>query len=131
MAATVNKLLTKLRALCKQLPEVTDEPFGSHFTFRAGKKTFMYFLNNHHGDGRIALWCKAPPGAQAMAVEADPERIFIPPYVGPRGWIGVRLDRELDWEIVAAFVRDAYETSAPKKKRVAKKTTARSRAQRK
>jgi hypothetical protein len=78
-------------------------------------KTFAMFLDNHHGDGRVALWCKAPPGAQAEIVAADPRRFFVPPYVGPRGWIGARLDLDPDWGAVAACVEDSYRMTAPKR----------------
>jgi hypothetical protein len=71
------------------------------------------FLNDHHGDGRLALWCAAPAGAQEALTSADPERYFRPPYVGQRGWIGVRLDRALEWERVADAIEEAYRTVAP------------------
>jgi hypothetical protein len=72
-------------------------------------------LTNHHGDGRFAIWCAAPVGAQAMLVDADPERFFVPPYVGHRGWLGFRLDRALDWEELAGIIEDAYAEVAPAK----------------
>jgi hypothetical protein len=65
-------------------------------------------MNDHHGDGRFALWCAAADGIQAALVETDPERFFVPPYVGHRGWVGVRLDRGLAWDDVAGIVEDAY-----------------------
>jgi hypothetical protein len=73
----------------------------------------VMFLNDHHGDGRLALWCAAPPGAQEALTSADPEGYFRPPYVGHRGWIGVRLDRALEWERVADAIEEAYRTVAP------------------
>lgn len=72
------------------------------------------FLDNHHGDGRVAIWCAAAPGAQADQVETDAERFFVPPYVGHRGWLGVRLDVDVDWDEIAAIVEDAYRLTAPK-----------------
>jgi hypothetical protein len=72
-------------------------------------------LENHHGDGRFAIWCAAPDGMQQTLVEADPERFFVPPYVGHRGWLGVRLDRGLDWEELAGIAEDAYAEVAPAK----------------
>jgi len=72
-------------------------------------------LANHHGDGRFAIWCAAPEGMQKMLVDADPERFFVPPYVGHRGWLGMRLDRALDWDEVAGIVEDAYAEVAPPK----------------
>jgi len=65
-------------------------------------------LTDHHGDGRFAIWCAAAAGMQRMLVEADPERFFVPPYVGHRGWLGLRLDRGLAWEEVAGVAEDAY-----------------------
>ena len=65
-------------------------------------------MNNHHGDGRFAIWCAAPEGLQPTLVEADAERFFVPPYVGHRGWLGVRLDRGLDWDELAGFAEDAW-----------------------
>jgi len=64
------------------------------------------FHLNHHGDGRVAVWCKASPGAQEALVEADPERFFVPPYVGPSGWVGIRLDRKLSWDVVAGLLEE-------------------------
>jgi hypothetical protein len=72
-------------------------------------------LTNHHGDGRLAIWCAAAPGMQAMLVEADPERFFVPPYVGHRGWLGFRLDRKLDCDELAGIAEDAYVEVAPPK----------------
>ena len=72
-------------------------------------------LRNHHGDGRFAIWCAAPDGLQAMLVEADADRFFVPPYVGHRGWLGVRLDRGFDQDEVAGILEDAYAEIAPPK----------------
>ena len=71
--------------------------------------------NNHHGGGRPALWCKAAPGNQALMVRAEPDRYFVPPYVGPSGWVGVWLDRSPDWAEVNGLLRDSYRLVAPKK----------------
>jgi hypothetical protein len=65
-------------------------------------------MSNHHGDGRFAAWCAAPDGMQKLLVEADPDKFFVPPYVGHRGWLGVRLDRGLDWDELAGIAEDAY-----------------------
>jgi hypothetical protein len=72
-------------------------------------------MDHHHDDGRIALWCAAPPGVQRGLVGADPVHYFVPPYVGQRGWIGVRLDRRLGWDDVERVIREAYLAVAPKK----------------
>ena len=73
----------------------------------------MTLVDNHHGDGRFAIWCAAPPGDQQLLVDADSERFFVPPYVGHRGWLGVRLDRALDWDELAGIAEDAYAEVAP------------------
>ena len=72
-------------------------------------------LDDHHGDGRFAIWCAAPAGDQARLVDADPERFFVPPYVGHHGWLGVRLDRGVDWQEIAGIVEDAYCEIAPRR----------------
>ena len=82
-------------------------------TFRVGDKIFA--MAKDYGDGRIALLCKAPPGGQAVLVGADPERFFVPAYVGPKGWVGVRLDSKPDWNEVTALVRRSYRLIAPKR----------------
>jgi hypothetical protein len=102
-----------VREVCLWFPE--GEEFMSHGSpnFRVRGKTFASYVVNHHGDGRVALWLNVPAGAQEAYVEADPERYFVPPYVGPRGWLGVRLDKGLGWRHVAERVREAYEKVAP------------------
>ena len=72
------------------------------------KRAFLMVLTNHHGDGRFAIWCAAPEGMQQMLVAADPDKFFVPPYVGHRGWLGVRLDRGLDWEELTGIAEDAH-----------------------
>jgi hypothetical protein len=105
----------RLRALCLALPEVTERlSHGEPTWFVRGKRTFVTFADHHHDD-RLAFWCAAPPGAQSQMVDAEPDRFFRPPYVGGRGWLGVRLDVALDWEEIAEIVLDAYRTIAPAK----------------
>src|SRR5262249_8016834 len=99
---------------CLALPDATEKLAWGEPTFRVGGKLFAMFTNNHHGDGRIAVWCKAPAGVQQILVGADPERFFVPPYVGPKGWIGVRLDLKVDWKEVAEILKDAYTMTVPK-----------------
>jgi hypothetical protein len=101
-----------VRDACLWLPEA--EEFVSHGSpnFRVRGKTFATYVVNHHGDGRVALWLNSPAGAQDLHVEAEPRHFFIPPYVGPRGWLGVILEREI-WPRVARLVREAYEKVAP------------------
>jgi hypothetical protein len=110
------QVLAKLREICLALPETSERlSHGAPTFFVRGKRSFLMVLTNHHGDGRFAIWCAAPEGMQAMLVEADPERFFVPPYVGHRGWLGVRLDRDPDWNEVAGIVEDAYADVAPAK----------------
>jgi hypothetical protein len=106
--------LPKLREICLNLPEVTERlSHGEPTFFIRGKKTFVMYADHHHDD-RLAFWCAAPEGVQAELVAAEPERFFVPPYVGTRGWLGVRLDVEVDWAEIAEIATDAYRTVAPK-----------------
>lgn len=102
-----------VRDACLWLPEA--EEFLSHGSpnFRVVGKTFATFVINHHGDGRVALWLNAPPGSQESHVRAEPEYFFVPPYVGPRGWLGVIVNGGLDWNRIAGLVREGYEKVAP------------------
>jgi hypothetical protein len=107
-------VLAKLREICLALPETSERlSHGAPSFFVREKRAFLMVLTNHHGDGRFAIWCAAPDGMQKMLVEADPERFFVPPYVGHRGWLGVRLDRGLDWNELAGIAEDAYVEVAP------------------
>lgn len=93
-----NCTLVKLREICLALPETTERlSHGAPTFFVRGKRAFLMLLTDHHGDGRFAIWCAAPQGIQQMLVEADPERFFVPPYVGHRGWLGMRLDGRFEW----------------------------------
>jgi len=112
---SVNPHLTRLRKLCLALPESTEKEAWGAPTFRVKNKLFVHYRNNHHGDGRIAAWCKELPERQMDVVESDPERFFVPPYVGPSGWVGVRLDRKPDWSIVHELVERGYRLVAPKR----------------
>ena len=107
--------LRRVRRLCLDLPEVTERPsHGSPTWFVRDKKTIVMFHDDHHGDGRLAIWCHAPDGVQHLLVTEEPERFFVPAYVGHRGWVGVRLDVDVDWDEVAGIVEDAFRTVAPK-----------------
>jgi hypothetical protein len=97
------------------LPEVSERLSHGSPTWFAGKKTMVMYVDDHHGDGRLALWVAAPLGVQQDVVDQEPDRFFVPPYVGHRGWLGVRLDRSLDWDEVAGIVEDAYRTVAIKR----------------
>ena len=106
--------LARVRKHCLALPEVNERlSHGAPTFFIRDKKTFVMFLDDHHGDGRLALWCAAPEGMQQALAEGEPERYFVPPYVGHRGWVGVRLDRGLDWNAIAGAIEDAYLVTAP------------------
>ena len=107
--------LARLRAICLALPEAGERGGVVEHTFRVRDKIFAMFLDNHHGDGRVAMWCKAPPGAQDVLVGSDPARYFVPPYVGHHGWVGVLLDPPPDWDDVADLVLDSYRLTAPKR----------------
>ena len=110
------QVLDRLRRICLALPETSERPsHGAPTLFVRGKRPFVMVLENHHGDGRFAIWCAAPTGMQGTLVEADPERFFRPRYVGHRGWLGVRLDRGLDWDELAGIAEDAYAEVAPAK----------------
>jgi hypothetical protein len=113
--ADVAEATDRLRAICGALPEVTERvSHGATAFFVRGKRTVGYLTDDHHGDGRLALICAAPPGAQHHLIRAEPDRFFRPPYVGHRGWIGVRLDIDVDWDEIAAIVRESYRCVAPK-----------------
>lgn len=107
--------LDALRKVCLALPEVEERlSHGEPTWFVRGKKSFVMFANHHHDDGRLAFWCPAPSGVQEELVRTEPERFFRPPYVGHRGWLGVRLDVDVDWAEINRIVRDAYRLVAPK-----------------
>ena len=109
--------LTRLRKLCLVLPEAHEVEAWGEPTFRVRNKLFAMYASagNHHGAGRPAVWCKASRMNQAMMVEAEPERFFVPPYVGPSGWVGVWLDGAVAWDDLGELLRDAYLLVAPKR----------------
>jgi predicted DNA-binding protein (MmcQ/YjbR family) len=105
--------LLRIREICLALPETSERlSHGAPTFFIRGKRAFVMFHDDHHGDGRLAIWCDAPDGAQSALVAEDHNQYFVPPYVGHRGWIGVRLDRDPDWGTVAGMVSDAYEAAS-------------------
>jgi hypothetical protein len=106
--------LDALRKLCLALPETSERlSHGEPTWFVRGKKTFVMFADHHHNDV-LAFWCPAPPGVQEELVRTEPDRFFRPPYVGHRGWLGVRLDVDVDWGEIGRIVREAYRFVAPK-----------------
>lgn len=111
----LDDLLEGVRAACLALPEVTERlSHGSPTFFVRNRTTFVSFHDGHHGDDMVGIWCAAAPGVQEELVRTEPDRFHRPPYVGHRGWIGVRLDVDLDWDEVAVICADAYRCVAPK-----------------
>jgi len=106
------KITDQLRAICLALPEATEKEAWGDPTFRVNDKIFAM---EKRGDGRVSVWLKAPDGFQQMIVGADPDTYFVPPYVGNKGWIGVRLDKRPDWAEVAKLIARSYRLVAPKR----------------
>lgn len=106
--------LERARRICLALPETFEQVAWGEPTWRVNKRVFAMFANNHHRDGRIALWCNAPLGVQEHLVAAEPEKYFVPPYVGVKGWIGIVIVRASDEEI-AGHVAQSYCMVAPRK----------------
>ena len=117
------KHIDRLRKIIAAWPETDERVSHGSPTFWGGKKTFASFHENHHGDGRIAIWIKSDADTQEGLVEANPNLFFIPPYVGPSGWLGVRLDggassgkdAAVDWDLIARLLEDGYRAVAPKR----------------
>jgi len=113
--AMANSELKQVREIALAFPEVSERlSHGAPSFFIREKKTLCNVHSDHHGDGRLSLWVPAPPGVQDEVVRTEPERFFVPPYVGHRGWIGLRLDVDPDWDEVAGILDDAYRLVAPK-----------------
>ena len=110
------EIIDALRELSLAFPEAEEMVSHGMVNFRVrGGKVFVMYAVNHHGDGRVALWLPAPEGAQRLHVREEPQHYFVPPYVGVRGWLGVRLDQGISWPRVASLVRIAYEKVAPRR----------------
>jgi predicted DNA-binding protein (MmcQ/YjbR family) len=105
-------VIERLRGICLALPDAFEQETWDDPTFRVRAKIFAMVRRR---DGRVSMWCKARPGAQEILVQADPERFFVPPYVGPKGWIGVRLDEAVAWDELAELVTESYRMIAPKR----------------
>jgi hypothetical protein len=102
-------ILARLTRICLALPNTSHKLSGSHAQFLAGKKTFAYYLHDHHSDGIVAVAGKVLPGDNTALAASDPTRFYLPAYIGPRGWVALRLDTgEIDWEEVAEFVPGSY-----------------------
>lgn len=115
----VERILAAVRRACLALPEVVERPsHGAPAWFVRGKKTFVMFADHHHGDPHTAIWAAAPPGVTAELVAAEPARFFVPPYVGHRGWLGLRLDLDgedaLDETELRGIAEDAFRVVAPR-----------------
>ena len=108
--------LDEVRALCLALPGTTEaRKAGDRPVWQVGGRTYCYFMDDHHGDGRLALWVKSTHEAQGDAVAAEPHRFFVPPYAGSQGWLGLRLDVEPDWDEVGEVLAEAWRLQAPKR----------------
>ena len=109
--------LDPLSEICLRLPEAERVIHEPHAQFRVRKRTFAYFLDDHHGDGIVGLTCKAPGGRPEAIIDAHPDgRFYMPAYLGPRGWIALRLDRDtIDWTEVSDLVTESYVQVAPKR----------------
>ena len=103
-----------VREICLSFPDAQEKPAHGSPDFRVHGRTFATYVLNHHGDGRVALWLPARPGVQHHFTQDEPEYYFVPPYVGPRGWLGVHLNTGLRWRDIAQRVREAYELVAPR-----------------
>ena len=114
-AAREDKRLVRVTKICLALPEATRWYNGQHAGFQVKKRTFAYFLSDHHGDGIVAINSKVLPGDNAALIKASPERFYMPAYIGHRGWVGLRLDvGEIDWDEVKELLLDSYRRVAPK-----------------
>jgi len=109
--------LGRLRKVCLALPEAHEVEAWGEPTFRVRNKLFAMYAaaGNHHGGGRPGVWCKSTHLNQDLLIHSEPDRFFVPPYVGCNGWVGVYLDRKPDWKLVAELLRDAYVLIAPKR----------------
>jgi len=104
--------IDRLRKLCLALPEAAEQEAWGDPTFRVGGKIFAMLKR---GDGRASIWLNAPDGSQSILVGADPNRFFVPPYLGHRGWVGIRVDDDPDWAEIAALLERSYRLIAPKR----------------
>ena len=112
--AKTKAVLVRLRQICLALPETSERlSHGAPSFFVRDKKCFLMLLDDHHGDGRFAIWCAAPPGNQELLIAANSDRFFRPPYVGHRGWLGVLLNGGVDWDELEGIVEDAFASVAP------------------
>ena len=115
-AASEDARLVRLSEICLALPETAREDMGQHARFLVRKKTLAYFLNDHHGDGIVSVCCKVLSGDNTALAAAMPERFYLPAYIGPKGWVALRLDQgPVYWREVAELVSTSYRLVAPKR----------------
>ena len=108
--------LVRLTKICLAFPEASREVLGSHAAFLVRKKKFAYFLNDHHGDGIVSVAGKVLPGENQALAATQPTRFYLPAYIGPRGWVALRLDSgRIDWEEVEELMLCSYQRTAPKR----------------
>jgi hypothetical protein len=107
----------RLIKICEAFPEIVVDSAGeTHLAFKIRKRIFAYYLFDHHDDGIIAFTCKSTVSEQRRLVKDDPISFFVPPYLGSKGWVAIRLDlAEVDWDTVAELARRAYQDLAPRK----------------
>jgi phosphoribosylglycinamide formyltransferase-1 len=111
-----DRRLQRLSKICLALPECVRQRHASHAAFRVRTKVFAYYLDNHHDDGIVAVCCRTARGENVDWVRADPAKFYLPAYIGPRGWVGLRLDiGPVHWRQVAVFVSESYRLAAPKR----------------
>jgi len=114
--STKNPRLTRLTEIVLALPETARRIYGLHAQFLVQKKTFAYFLDNHHGDGIVAVSCKVLPGDNKALAEAQPARFYLPAYIASKGWVALRLDvGKVDWDEVRELLLGSYAQIAPKR----------------
>lgn len=111
-----DRRLDRLTEICLALPEAVRQDHDRHATFLVRDKKFAYYLVDHHGDGVVGVCCRAAPGLNGALIASDPARFYMPAYVGPRGWVGLRLDLdEIDWAEVSELVTESYRLAAPRR----------------
>jgi hypothetical protein len=116
-SVTRPEVLKKVRELCLSFPETSEKEAWGGPTFRVKGKMFVMYMDNHHGDDRVALWCNTDADERDALVSGDPNRFFVPPYMGPRGWLGLRLDKRLGWNRIGVLVEESWRRTAPPKVR--------------
>ena len=122
------RTIERVRKICLALPDTFEKLSHGEPTWFAGGRVFVMFSNNHHNDGNVAIVCNAPEGAQEALIEAEPEHIYRPPYVGGAGWIGIRLDTGLDWKMITALIEQAHAVTISARLRSRARSGSRARA---